>query len=182
MKQQSAAGSSKFNGRRGLLRLVLHECYDEPEEMLYIEAPAEISIEGDMLFLAGGISGCPDWQHEAVSMLYHTPYIVLNPRRKVFPAEDRITKAEQVTWEHRGLRMANVIAFWFPPCGVQPIALFELGAVIAMGKSISVGAHPAYRRRIDLELQLEVAQVTDGICDSLEQTIWRAVHLLQGAR
>jgi len=149
--------------------------------MIYIEAPAEINAKGAMIYLAGGISGCPNWQREAVRMLSHTPYIILNPRRNMFPAGDRTAKAEQVAWEYRGLRMANVIAFWFPPSGAQPIALYELGAVIAMGKSISVGADPGYCRRIDLELQLEVAQAGDGIYDTLDQTLWRALQLLQAA-
>ena len=53
----------------------------------YIEAPAKVTANVDALFLAGGISGCPDSQSKAVSMLRHTPYTVLNPRRKAFPAE-----------------------------------------------------------------------------------------------
>jgi hypothetical protein len=66
--------------------------------------------------------------------------------------------SEQVMWEQSGLRAANVIAFWFLSCGPQPIAMYELGAVTTMGKPISVGAHPQYCRRIDLELRLEAAQ------------------------
>jgi hypothetical protein len=106
---------------------------------------------------------------------------VLNPRRKAFPsAEDRAAIAEQIAWEYAGLRMAAVIAFWFPHSEVQPIALYELGSAVASGKLISVGAHPAYCRRIDLELQLEVAQVRGVIHNSLEHTILNAVRLLEG--
>ncbi|MBV9446852.1 MAG: nucleoside 2-deoxyribosyltransferase domain-containing protein [Streptosporangiaceae bacterium] len=150
--------------------------------MIYVEAPSRIDTKGDTLFLAGGISGCPDWQHEAVSMLRHTPYIVLNPRRTAFPSGDRVAMSEQVAWEYSGLRAANVVVFWFPPSGLQPIALYELGAVTAMGKPVSVGAHPQYCRRIDLELQLEAAQVSAKVCDTLDDTISRALQLLQEAR
>ena len=146
--------------------------------VIYIEAPARVTADSAALFLAGGISGCPDWQSEAVSMLRHTPYTVLNPRRKKFPAGDRATVAEQIAWEYAGLKMATVIAFWFPHSEVQPIALFELGSAVASGKLISVGAHPSYSRRIDLELQLEAAQVRGLIHDSLEQTILEAIRLL----
>jgi hypothetical protein len=147
--------------------------------VIYIEAPAKVTADADALFLAGGISGCPDWQSEAASMLRHTPYTVLNPRRKAFPTEDRAAIAEQIAWEYAGLRMAAVIVFWFHHSEVQPIALYELGSAVASGKLISVGAHPAYSRRIDLELQLEVAQVRGMIHDSLEHTILNAIRLLE---
>jgi Nucleoside 2-deoxyribosyltransferase like len=150
--------------------------------MIYVEAPAEMEIRGEALFLAGGISECPDWQSEAVRMLRYTPYTVLNPRRKAFLEESRVAKAEQVAWEYCGLRMANVIAFWFPPTGVQPVALYELGAAVAAGKPISVGAHPRYCRRLDIELQLEVAHVTDGVYDTLEDTVGSACRLLRAAQ
>lgn len=149
--------------------------------MIYVEAPGEIDIRGKALFLAGGITDCPDWQGEALSMLLPTPYIVLNPRRKTFPTGSRAVKAEQVAWEYRWLRMVNVILFWFPPTGVQPIALYELGAATAMGKPLSVGAHPDYCRRADIELQLEAARNTEGICVTLGETVRSACYLLREA-
>jgi hypothetical protein len=33
------------------------------------------------VFLAGGITGCPDWQAELVRMLADVPVALLNPRR-----------------------------------------------------------------------------------------------------
>lgn len=150
--------------------------------MIYVEAPAKVTADSNALFLAGGISGCPDWQSEAVSMLRHTPYTVLNPRRKTFPAGDRAAVAEQIAWEYAGLKMAAVIAFWFPHNEVQPIALFELGSAVASGKLISVGAHPTYSRRIDLELQLAAAKVRGTIYDSLRQIILKAIRLLEDIR
>lgn len=147
--------------------------------MNYLEAPAKLIVDSDAIFLAGGISGCPDWQSEAISVLRDTPYTVLNPRRRKFPAGDHATMAEQVAWEYKGLRMATVIAFWFHECEVQPIALYELGAAIALRKMISVGAHSAYIRRIDLKLQMEVAQVQGRVHNSLQSTISGALRLLE---
>jgi hypothetical protein len=146
--------------------------------MIYFEAPEKVDVAVDSLFLAGGISGCPDWQGEAVRMLKGTSCAVLNPRRSVFPIGDRAAMAEQVAWEYVGLRMASVILFWFPRGEVQPIALYELGTAVASCKLISVGADPEYSRRVDLELQLEVAQVGGRIYDSLEDTVRNAIGLI----
>lgn len=147
--------------------------------MIYVEAPEKVDSAIVSLFLAGGISGCPDWQGEAIRMLKGISCAVLNPRRRVFPIGDRVAMAEQVAWEYAGLRMASVILFWFPCGEVQPIALFELGAAVASGKLISVGAHPEYSRHVDLELQLEAAQVRGRIYDSLEDTVLNAIGLIE---
>jgi hypothetical protein len=52
--------------------------------MIYIEAPNSYqpaSGDGPSVFLAGGITGCPDWQRDARALLDAAPVVVLNPRR-----------------------------------------------------------------------------------------------------
>lgn len=51
----------------------------------YIEALTEFNGQGDAIFLAGGISNCPDWQSQMVELLKPSPWIILNPRRANFP-------------------------------------------------------------------------------------------------
>lgn len=114
--------------------------------------------EGRWLFLAGGITDCPDWQAEVIDALSDTALVILNPRRPVFPprdAPDDLVK-EQIRWEYAHLRLADAILFWFPCETLCPIVLYELGAwtrSVIPGKPIFVGVHPEYERRRDVEMQ-----------------------------
>ncbi|GII28550.1 nucleoside 2-deoxyribosyltransferase domain-containing protein [Planotetraspora mira] len=122
--------------------------------MIHVEAPEEFGGRTRSVFLAGGITDCPDWQSEAAASLADLPVAVLNPRRARFK-DSPGAAAEQIDWEYRHLVIADVILFWFPGGpAVQPIALYELGAWAASTKPIVVGADPAYNRRLDVELQL----------------------------
>jgi hypothetical protein len=122
----------------------------------YIEAPDTHDDTLPAVFLAGGITGCPDWQAQARRMLDPLPVAILNPRRADFPIHDPSAAAGQVAWEFEHLRRADVVLFYFPDSGpvVQPIALYELGSHAAAGKPIVVGADPGYVRRADVVLQL----------------------------
>ena len=98
--------------------------------MRYIEAVSEyIRQEGDKsLFIAGGITDCPDWQQDIVKLLSDTDITLLNPRRSNFPIHDPNAALEQIAWEHEMLRCARAISFWFPKETICPIVLYELGA------------------------------------------------------
>lgn len=122
--------------------------------MELITAPAEIVAPLD-LFLAGGITNCPDWQSEIVQQLNHLPIRVGNPRRvEVFKSED---EAAQILWEHEALDSTGCILFWFPEETLCPITLFELGK-FTMRKNIPVfvGTHPGYKRKTDVFYQLKL--------------------------
>ena len=125
----------------------------------YIEAPDEYDGPGPSLFLAGGISGTHDWQTELVALLADLPLVLLNPRRRNFPMDDPTAAEGQIAWEFRHLRRATAVLFWFPPETLCPIALFELGGRIAEPKqALFVGTHPDYKRRLDIEIQLNLAR------------------------
>lgn len=84
--------------------------------MKYIEAPNQIDVPGGpFLFLAGGITGCYDWQSQAVDLIKVSgvDVTVLNPRRENFPIDNPSAAYEQILWEHDALRIADVILFWF---------------------------------------------------------------------
>ncbi len=55
--------------------------------MQYIEAPHSYSqhVLYKSVYLAGGITNCPDWQQQMVHLLDDTDYTLLNPRRGCFP-------------------------------------------------------------------------------------------------
>jgi len=135
--------------------------------MKYIEAPDEFDGRGPAVFLAGGITGAEYWQAQLANSLRELPAAVLNPRRQQFPADDPAAARQQIEWEHRHLRLASLVAFWFPPPTLCPIALFELGACCAAGTPLVVGSHPQYARRFDLQVQLSLRRPDVELVDSL---------------
>jgi hypothetical protein len=145
----------------------------------YVQAPQPYAGPGPALFLAGGITGCPDWQSEAAAMLRDTPGLtVLDPRRASFDLTDPAVTVEQITWEHTHLHRADVVLFWFAPGGsVQPITLYELGVHATRGVALAVGADPAYPRRLDVEVQLALARPGLPVHGTLADTVAAAVLL-----
>lgn len=159
--------------------------------MRYVECPREHTVRPGSppaLFLAGGITGCPDWQAQAVAQLAAADVVVCNPRRTNFPIDDPDAGPEQVRWEHRHLQLADLVLFWFPPCDpavtTQPIAMYELGAAATAARRIVVGADPRYPRRADVVLQLELARPELAVHDTLTATLAaaRAELALGGSR
>jgi len=143
---------------------------------MYVEAPQRYDGAGPAVFLAGGITGCPDWQAAAAGRL--RPHAdVLNPRRRIYIASGD-EYARQVEWEFHHLRRADVILFWFAAEAIQPVALFELGAFAGSEKPIVVGADLGYARRMDVVLQLSHARPGLDVHSSLESTIEAVVRAL----
>lgn len=143
--------------------------------MRYVEAPEEHDGHGGLcVFLAGGISDCPDWQRAATAALDDLDITVFNPRRNNFPLHDPNAEAAQVAWEYRQLRRADLVMFWFPdsPTNHQPIALYELGTLVGQGSaSLIVGTDSGYVRRTNTVTQLSLARPDLHVHTTLEDTI-----------
>ena len=134
----------------------------------YFVEPHPSNVPLPTIFLAGGITGCPDWQ-SAIRTMLRGVYI-LNPRRKDFPIGDPGAALEQIKWEHEHLRLADAILFWFPCETLCPIVLYELGAWSMMpGKPIFVGVHPDYKRQQDVEIQTRLARPEVAIAYSVPE-------------
>jgi hypothetical protein len=138
--------------------------------MRYIEAPnrTEIFPGERSIFMAGGITGCPDWQSEIVKRLMYTDLVIFNPRRANFPIHVPAAAFKQIAWEHQYLRQADTILFWFPRETLCPIVLYELGAWSMTDKPIFVGIHPEYQRRQDVEIQTHLARRDVDLVYSLD--------------
>ena len=126
--------------------------------MRYVEAPTEYTGAALSVFLAGGITGCGNWQRELADALRDTDLVVLNPRRERFPINDPGASEAQIRWEFEHLRRATARLFWFPSATLCPIALFELGAWSRGREPLFVGVDPLYARRADVETQLQLAR------------------------
>jgi len=141
--------------------------------MKYIESPEIYEPADDVsIFLAGGITGCPNWQREVAVILESTNLTLLNPRRKNFPIDDPGAALDQITWEFQHLRQADAILFWFPRETLCPIVLYELGAwSMRHIKPIFVGVHPDYKRKPDVEIQTRLVRPYIKIVYSLADLV-----------
>jgi hypothetical protein len=135
--------------------------------MRYIECPDTYQGNERSLFMAGGITGCGDWQAELVALLSDTAWVLLNPRRKNFPTNDPAAAEWQIKWEHDHLHAASAILFWFPSETLCPITLYELGTWSMTDKPLFIGVHPDYQRRLDVEIQTRLARPEVKIVYSL---------------
>ncbi len=116
-------------------------------------------VKRTAIFLAGGITGCPDWQEQIKQTPLYRQWRVdlLNPRRPSFDVSNPAATQEQIEWEFNHLRAADAILFWFCAEQVQPIALFELGRWSMTTKPLFVGVNPNYPRKVDVYEQLKLA-------------------------
>lgn len=144
--------------------------------MKYIEAPERYYTGEISIFLAGGITNCPDWQQEMRKLLKDLDIVVFNPRRKDFPIGVPNAVFDQIKWEFEFLNRADMILFWFARGSLNPIVLFEYGKWLMNTrnktnyKPIFVGIDPEYERRQDVELQtrFENLHIRSRIVFSLE--------------
>jgi hypothetical protein len=123
-------------------------------------------------FLAGGISGCPDWQSQLITLLGAKgikDMQFLNPRRPTFRIGDWKIAEEQIKWEYAAMQEAKAIIFWFPKETLCPITLFELGAHRSTDKILLVGIEPEYQRKRDIEIQMSLAKPDLEIVYSLDE-------------
>lgn len=109
--------------------------------MRVITAPEKIdkNVNDVMCFLAGGITGCHNWQKEVIDYLRKkeekgldlSGLVLLNPRRDNFPIGNIEAAEEQIGWEFYAIYMSTIFSMYF--CGGksdQPICMYELGEVL----------------------------------------------------
>jgi hypothetical protein len=124
------------------------------------------------IFLAGGISNCPDWQSfmiEILSQSFVSEYLTLyNPRRSHINLNDTNIAQQQIQWEYEHLKKSDIILFWFPKESVCPISLFECGRWTGdAGKTVFVGVDTDYVRKFDIEEQMKLVRPKMIVVDSL---------------
>lgn len=149
--------------------------------MNVIECPQqlrEFKLSTTNIFLAGGITNCPDWQKEMIERFKDVDDITLvNPRRSTFDINNPAESDYQIEWEFSHLHLCDAILFWFPYQTLCPITLYELGVHADAGKEIFVGCHPAYQRKFDVEKQISLInpsiKVHDNFADLVDEIkVW----------
>jgi hypothetical protein len=137
------------------------------------------------IFIAGGISGCPEWQNEAVSKIltetihFSIKPLLFNPRRRNFSMDDPTVSIDQIVWENYYLRTSDAILFWFPKETLCPITLFELGAWSSSRKPLFVGTDVEYKRRHDVVIQMGLARPEVVIRLSLDGVVNDCINFLR---
>jgi len=141
---------------------------------IYVEAPTKINmITGYRIFLAGGITGCVNWQKVAKDVLMKSNKydFIVNPRRENFDLLDVDVAEEQIYWEADQLQRCDEILFWFSSETVQPITLFELGCYCTKKPIIYVGCDPEYSRKFDVITQMSIYRPDVKIWDNLDNML-----------
>lgn len=140
-----------------------------------IEAPSrEFEPREYNLFLAGGITNCPDWQQEFIARMGDNPTLnIFNPRRKEFPIHDPNAAEEQIKWEYDYLKGANIIVVWFSGGSLNPIVLYELGRWVNSRPEISafIGIDTEYTRAQDVVIQTKLSRPDIKIASSLDELV-----------
>lgn len=105
--------------------------------MRIITAPEEYTIADNeiSIFLAGGITNCPDWQSETIESLKHIfaieqadDVVIFNPRRENFPIDKPGESYRQILWEFEALEKCDIFTMYFSSGDSdQPICMYELG-------------------------------------------------------
>lgn len=136
--------------------------------MRVITAPEELNLkENEILcFLAGGISGCENWQDKVISILNSytdTDNLVLaNPRRKEFDITDPTASEKQIQWEFYMLEKADIFSMYFDNSNsVQPICFYELGRNLCKIKNNAI--FPSYENRIVVSVREGFSRTNDVV-------------------
>ena len=150
--------------------------------MKVITAPNKIeSTDLPTVFLAGGITNCPDWQEEVIQFLSeYDNGIILNPRRKDFPIDDPDAALEQITWEFNALNKCDIFSMWFSAGeSVQPICMYELGRhlILKSAGRIALGVEPGYKRSQDVYIQTRLAR-PEVACQISSSLMEHALNIL----
>lgn len=146
--------------------------------MQYIEAINSEPAKYKSIFLAGGISNCPDWQKDVANALKDYEITVFNPRRTNFPISIAEESQQQIKWEYQRLRQADFIVFWFSHATLNPITLFEYGSALERNQKLIVGVHPKYKRKQDVEIQTNLKNKGIEIVNSIPDLIASIKSLL----
>jgi hypothetical protein len=130
------------------------------------------------IFLAGGITNCPDWQSEIIELIHQKyathelNFTLYNPRRPSFPMDKPEEAERQIVWEYQHLKEANEYIFWFSRGSLNPIVLYEYGKwVTSSNKPVIVGVDPDYERKEDVLVQTALARPEINIMSSLNEIV-----------
>ena len=165
--------------------------------MKVITAPEKYEIqENDICaFLAGGISGCPNWQKKVLARIKNLEkevggdafdnLIIFNPRRDKFDVKSKDLANEQIEWEFKYLNRMDIFSMYFCKETIQPICLYELGRYIEVMKKrfpetfrerVLISVEPKYERAVDVVIQANLALEYENAPESMHLWLYTASY------
>ena len=135
--------------------------------------PNNVLTPPTLVFLAGGISGCRNWQEEVIEKLgAMVPLypelkraVLINPRNPDFDMDNPGMAFEQIKWEHYWLRRADIVSYFFDNSeSLQPITLYELGKWANKKQSVITVCN-GYKRQSDVYIQTALDGLYCGMYD-----------------
>lgn len=135
------------------------------------------------IFLAGGITGCDNWQKvvqfELMRTFKNDPLLILNPRRDNFPINNPNAAEEQITWEFNALDYCDMFTMYFAGgSSDQPICMYEYGRHLAKFdehsrslNSVVVTACKDYKRYNDVIIQTRLVDDRIVVNSTLDEHI-----------
>ena len=149
---------------------------------LYIPRHDEITV-----FLAGGISGCRDWQKETIEHLYRfvgrddNQVVVYNPRQENFDVSDQSAAADQITWEYQYLNQVDIFSMYFVGGDqIQPICMYELGRYTKPYDDPQViSVETDYVRKNDVIIQVALATRGLTTVNATATPYYHAKHIFE---
>lgn len=160
------AGSSNSQSKGNELKVIT-----APESLAHLPSPS--------VFLAGGITNCPEWQQEIIGKLGDIGFgCLLNPRRANFPIEDPNAAREQITWEFEALSQVDIFTMWYSNApSDQPICFYELGRNLALRQVrdeleyVVIGVEKGFKRSQDVYIQTELVSKRLLVVDNFEDYV-----------
>ena len=150
-----------------------------------ITAPSIETPVYKTVFLAGGITGCKDWQSEVIKELIHDDITIFNPRQEHFDITDISAADKQIAWEYKRLEQMDVFSMYFCASDSdQPICMYELGRNIVRMQNrfpsdwesrIVISIEEGYKRKKDVIVQV-------GLCAPrllVDCNAWPRPHALR---
>ena len=137
--------------------------------MRVVTAPEkyDIKLSDFTIFLAGGITSCPDWQNDVIEYLEKQPdtehLVIFNPRRPDWPdGSDYAEMEKQIAWEKEWLDRCDLFTIYFASStSPQPISFYELGRQLALRNidpwGIVISCGPDFSRINDVDIQSYLA-------------------------
>lgn len=116
--------------------------------MRVVTAPEKIDSSGKIVvFLAGGINNCWNWQEEVIKNIEesgeNTSHLVIcNPRRSSFDMANPYEQIRQIEWEFEMLELCDIFSMYFCESeSVQPICMYELGRNLLKKENCWINHH-----------------------------------------
>lgn len=152
-------------------------------------APDKVNTDKPIVFLAGGITNCSDWQKEVIEHFKdrYTNWALCNPRRDDFEYSF-YGAVEQIEWEFSCIEKCDIFSMYFDYSeeSDQPICFYELGRNLLRMQErfpddwedrIVISCHEDFKRRTDVSIQTLLATKSYKrygliIADSLKNHIW----------